>query len=568
MAVSRYATHIAAPVPQSQPLPGREAEMARNDAGGFAFTIDDWKRLDRFLILGTEGGTYYADEKRLTLANAAVVRRCLKSDGPRTVQRIRDISQEGRAPKNDAAIVALALAAKEGDEATRQAAYKALPDVCRIGTHLFSFIEMRKSLGGLGAGARRALGRWYTERSLDSLAYQVVKYRQRNGWTHQRVLNLARPTPQDVGQEVIFDWLCPRPEGLKVDHYEVRSMVSPEYRVLPKIIEGFEKAQKATTAKELAAIVREYRLPRECVLPIHLNSIEVWDALLADMPMTAMIRNLGKMTSVGLLKPLSEASQLVCRQLGDVARLQKSRVHPMAILLAQRQYQAGRQSDMVQMERARHRYGTAHERDVARREPVSWSPIQQIVDALDDAFYASVCNVPVSGKRFLLAIDASGSMTSPISGYPISVREAAVAMALITAKAEPNHYFIGYTTRPIELRISPHMRLAEATKVVDRVAVGEGTDSSIPVQWAIREHVAADAIVQYTDGETWAGSTHPAVGMQHYRAVMVSDCRSVASGMTPTRTSIVDQQDPLSFDTVGLDANTAALIGSFCRGEF
>ena len=44
-------------VPQTAPIPG--SGQARNSAGGYAWAVDDWMRLRRFLILGTEGGSYY-----------------------------------------------------------------------------------------------------------------------------------------------------------------------------------------------------------------------------------------------------------------------------------------------------------------------------------------------------------------------------------------------------------------------------------------------------------------------------------------------------------------------------
>jgi len=105
--------------PQSEAIPGREREMSPNAAGGYAFDLDDWPRLNRFLVLGTEGGTYYTGERPLTLESAAAVLRCIAADGPATVGRIVEVSASGRAPKNDAAIFALALAAKRGDEETR-----------------------------------------------------------------------------------------------------------------------------------------------------------------------------------------------------------------------------------------------------------------------------------------------------------------------------------------------------------------------------------------------------------------------------------------------------------------
>ena len=54
--------------PQSQAIPG--STQVKNSAGGFSWAVDDFTRLDRFLILGTEGGSYYAGEKKLTVENA------------------------------------------------------------------------------------------------------------------------------------------------------------------------------------------------------------------------------------------------------------------------------------------------------------------------------------------------------------------------------------------------------------------------------------------------------------------------------------------------------------------
>jgi 60 kDa SS-A/Ro ribonucleoprotein len=53
-------------VPQWAPMPG--AGQTPNSAGGFAWEVDDWTRLRRFLILGTEAGSYYASEWALTRA--------------------------------------------------------------------------------------------------------------------------------------------------------------------------------------------------------------------------------------------------------------------------------------------------------------------------------------------------------------------------------------------------------------------------------------------------------------------------------------------------------------------
>src|ERR671933_2389309 len=178
-------------VPQRAPIPG--SGQVPNSAGGFARAVDEWARLRRFLILGSEGGSYYASEWKLTRENAETVERLVRTDGKRAVDEIVAVSQEGRAPKNDPALFALALAAGVGDESTRKAALEALPRVARTGTHVFQFASFVEGFRGWGRSLRRAVGRWYTAQSPDALAYQAVKYRRREGVSHRDLLRLAHP---------------------------------------------------------------------------------------------------------------------------------------------------------------------------------------------------------------------------------------------------------------------------------------------------------------------------------------------------------------------------------------
>lgn len=145
--MTRYSAHVSN-LATSQMEKAREDQVA-NNAGGYVFQLDSWKRLDRFLILGTEGGTYYAGEKEHTVQASKAVEECIKKDGPRTVARIVEISDEGRAPKNDPAIFALALVAAHGNAEARALAFQNLGKVCRIGTHLFHFAEFVNVLRGL-----------------------------------------------------------------------------------------------------------------------------------------------------------------------------------------------------------------------------------------------------------------------------------------------------------------------------------------------------------------------------------------------------------------------------------
>ena len=52
----KFAKYISKKMtPQSMPIPG--SNQIQNSAGGYTWADDPWQLLDRFLILGTEGGT-------------------------------------------------------------------------------------------------------------------------------------------------------------------------------------------------------------------------------------------------------------------------------------------------------------------------------------------------------------------------------------------------------------------------------------------------------------------------------------------------------------------------------
>jgi len=196
-------------ITQQEPILGKQ--MAKNNAGGYVFAVDDWKRLERFLILGSEGGTYYVDERPLTRENAECVLRCANADAERAVRTIVEISDSGRAPKNGPAVFALALLAAH--PRAQDAALEALPVVCRTATHLFEFVDAVQKLRGWGRKLKRAVANWYLSKSERDLAYQITKYRNRNGWTHLDVL-----CERHDGQRRYCRWEIPLCGTRRFDH--------------------------------------------------------------------------------------------------------------------------------------------------------------------------------------------------------------------------------------------------------------------------------------------------------------------------------------------------------------
>lgn len=529
--------------PQNRPIPG--SKQVANSAGGFSFAIDDWARLERFLVLGSEGGSYYASQRALTIDNAQAVMRCIAADGVRAVSQVVAISEAGRAAKNDPAIFVLAMAAKLGDELTRRAAHQALPRVCRIGTHLMHFADYVEAFGGWGRGTRRAVARWYNDKPAEKLAYQLVKYQRRDGWSNRDLLRLCHARPASTGHDALFHWVT-RGE------LPANANESDELR----LVRAFEQAKTETDVRAVMALIREHRLPREAVPTQLLTSPHVWEALLESMPMTAMIRNLATMTRVGLLSQMSSATRVVCERLGDADRLRRARVHPIAVLSALTTYQAGR----------------------GARGAHSWMPVRAIVDALDAAFYRTFDNVVPTDRRLLLGLDVSGSMTcGAVAGVPgLTPRVASAAMALITAATERSYGFVAFTgggwnqtnvragDALRELSISPRQRLDDVLSTVDGLPFG-ATDCALPMLWALENKVPIDAFVVYTDSETWCGAVHPVQALARYRREMNIPAKLVVVGMVSNRFSIADPDDGGMLDVVGFDTSAPALMADFIR---
>lgn len=522
---TRYAKHFNPKVtPQSEAM--RE-DQVRNSAGGFAWAVDDWTRLDRFLVLGTEGGTYYASEQKISRENAKTVASLIQQDGPRVVARVVEISDAGRAYKNDAALFALALCFAEGDAATKSAARAALPKVARIGTHLFTFLEYAQSLRGWGRGLKSAVADWYEGRDADDLALQITKYKERNGWSHRDALRLAHPKTADEAK----NWLYRFAVGKVTDFSEA-----------PAFIAACESV-KAANAADAAEYVRRYNLPRD-VLPTEvLADPAVWEALLEKMPMTAMIRNLATMTRVGAIKPMGKWTGEVTARLVDKERLKKARIHPIQCLAALITYASGH----------------------GARGTNSWVPVQAVTDALDKAFYLAFDAVEPTNKRIMLAVDVSGSMGGGvICGVPgLTPRHGAAAMALTIANTESNYAIYGFGTTFHPLNISPRQRLDDAMRNMDLPF--QGTDCALPMLHAIKEKMEIDAFIVLTDSETWAGRIHPKQALDQYREKTGTPAKLVVVGMVANQFSIADPKDRGMLDVVGFSTDAPTVIADFIR---
>lgn len=523
-----------------QTLPA-DARQRRNNAGGFSFEVDDVQRLRRFLVLGVEGGTFYVQPRDLALDNANAVMRLAQSDPTTLVNTIVEVSEAGRAPRQQPGLFALAIAASLSDDEGRAYALDVMPRVARTGTTLFEFLTYAQQFRGWGRGLRRAVRRWYSEKTVEQAAYQAVKYRQRAGWTHRDALRLAHPNV-DGDLNLLFRWITSwsRDDGWGRNDRVFFSGSDPL-----AVVEAYERVQRTNSVADAVGIVANSALSWE-MLPDHLlNEASVWEALLdKGLPVTALVRQLPRLTRLGLLSGSANWTSRVRATLTDPDALRRGRVHPFNLLVAARTYASGG----------------------GYRSSSSWQPVPEVTRALETGFYRAFRGVEPTGKRVMLALDVSGSMGASILNSPLSCREASAALALVTANVEEDYRLMGFTHDLVPLHINPTMNLTQAVRVVSSLPFG-GTDCGLPMRHARRHHLEVDTFVVYTDNETWYGVGHPHEELRLYREVTGIDARLVVVGMTSTGFSIADPSDAGMLDVVGFDSATPELISAFARGE-
>lgn len=548
----------------SEALPGQ----VPNSTGGHAWQIPPLARLRRFLILGAEGGTYYIKQRKLVTENITAL---AEADPFEALELIEEVSHGGLAPKNDAALFALAYYAGYGhpspsdtDILVRQAALAKLPTVARTGTHLYHFLAYVENQRGWGRSLRRAVGQWLANRPAEALAYQLVKYRQRDGWTAVDALRLSHPgntvssgNPHvEVTPHVaeLFGWIT------DYMHPKNPRRKKKATEGLPDVARGFVRAQKATDSTKVATLIRKYGLPWEAVPDEHLGDAKVWEALLYGdedqhgMPVGAMLRNLPRMTRVGLLRPLGDATDHVCKVLTDESILKKARIHPLQLLVAKLTYGSGE----------------------SLRGDSTWQPVGALVDALDEAFYKAFANVEPTGKRHMIALDVSASMDwgphdydnrSWVNDVPgLTPRIASAAMMLVTANQGDPYMVTAFSSGLQTLTISPRQRIADVVGYVNRLPAGY-TDCSLPMVHATHHEIPVDGFLVFTDNETNSG-IHPAQALEQYRQKMGIDAKLVVVGMVSNDFSIADPNDRGMMDVVGFNTSAPQIISEFISGTF
>lgn len=512
-----------------------------NNTGGFVFEVSDTSRLERFLILGVDGGTYYVGEKDLTNQNVSWLIKLIEKNPGLVLAKTIEISVSGRAYKAGPALFTLALLLNHASSDAKAQAVLATPKIARTATHLFELAQYLENLGGWGRAKRRAVAGWFTEKTPDQLAYQAVKYRQRNGWTLRDTMRLSHPVgvDQSVGSFILGNY------NGKFSDFDPS---------MPQAIHGFTEMQRAATIGSVLDVLDRYpSLPWETIPTQFLKDPQVWVSLLANNQLKgqALVRNVVRLAKIDAFKDLRFARRYA-DALKDEEMIRKTRLHPMQYLMAQVTYSEGQIS--------RDGYWGSNRNK-------SWTTSPAILDALQEGFYTSFKYAEPSNARTLIGVDVSGSMGFMSAvGSDLSSAQAAAAMAMVTARLEPFTMVMGFASTVRDLGISPSMDFATVLRKTSNMTFGS-TDPSALIEYARARRMEIDTFLVITDNETNSGR-HVFQSLRDYRTQINPNAKLAVMGVASTGFTIADPSDHGMLDVVGFDSNAPKAVADFSRGSF
>ncbi len=521
---STAATAISAQAAQAQMIRTAVPQWYRIDpdqvqgaAGGFVWQISDREQVIRYLIIGSEGGNYYQTPQQVSSQCASCVLRMTRTpeNFKWLVNTIRQVSMEGRAAKQESTLLALATAivfARTPEAKTE--ALNAVKDCVRILTHMYmliGYIKIFSKAGhptlsapgsapvigsGFGRGIRRVFGEYFYSRTGIEIANLMTKYQNREGWHIKDVLTLIHIDPKrmkDDGGRLAIEQIFktkeefapilaaapPTAEPTKTFLCAIKEIHTIIERPLQPCanpsLAGSASASNYQYTKEIDRIVNLINTVGLCreQLPSQLfKQRKVWEALLMNkgvngkgkgMPLTALIRNLGKLSTdeIKIIEPRTMRDQsqagkqaysvapasasasasassaatprppvfppghaqhyaeYIFRRITDANDIKRSKIHPYNILVAMLTYKKGS----------------------GDKGGMMWTPNIHIIDALDHAFKLAFQNIKPTGKRIKIALDVSGSMSSNFcTGSPIvNCAIGSVAMMMMTLYVENQH---------------------------------------------------------------------------------------------------------------------------------
>ena len=411
------------------------------------------------------GGLAYAREPKAALALYAATG-CLNgtfyADGDDQLQRVLALAEQVEPGfvartaiyarqvahmKDMPALLLATLAVRDGALFAR-----AFPRVVDGGRMLRNVVQILRSgrVGrkSLGSRPKRLVRQWLDNASDAAIVQAAIG----NQPSLADVIRMVHPKPVDPQREALYAWVIGKP-----------------YRedVLPAIVRDYE-AFKRDPGEALPPLPFQYYTS----LPLTRSH---WQALARTASWQTLRMNLNTFARNGVFEDAATAAE-VAQRLRDPALVRRARVLPYQLLTA---YHAS-----------------------------AGSAPEAVREALQDAMEIATAQVPVLDGRVVVAVDVSGSMASPVTGFRRGATTAtrcvdvAALMAACVLRTNPSARVLPFDTDVRSLSLNPRDSVMTQARQLAALC-GGGTAVSAPLARLNREQAQVDLVVLVSDNESW-----------------------------------------------------------------
>ncbi|KAI7264505.1 hypothetical protein KC345_g8788 [Hortaea werneckii] len=376
-------------------------------------------------------------------------------------------------------------------------------DVVRIPSDLTDFLTVMKGLGrGEGGRAVKRQVNLFLGRISE---YWAIKYNGRGrGYSLGDAIATAHPKPADLKQQALFRYLRSQEANLSL---------------IPQV-EALEQLKRAGSEAEQLSWIETGKLPHEVVTGAVKPTKAVWEVLLLQMPVFALLRHLNTLDRAGVFESRHNLA-LAVERLTDQRVLKKSKILPFRFVKAFQQL----------------------------KHPV-------LRDALRNAVEYTFDNLPDLEDQTAIFLDISGSM----DGEYLQIGSV-FALALYK-KTQGNSLFWLFDTVVEDAKPS---RVDSILSQAERIHARGGTDTGAPVRKLISERRKVDQIVMITDEQQNSGSPFYEA-LQRYRAKVNPHVKAYIIDISPYRNAMVPQQDHNIYYIYGWSDTVLSYIAQTAKG--